>query len=229
MNFSQLYLTVSKCSVGESEADWLQRSRDPESGPWVESLKESAHAASKLVGIMARGVQFLRRENRLDENQFTTQTMRMTAFATGSISVLREFSIQEVFLCGLRFFGFFKGSLHALGRDADWIDLGRLFLEAVEETQELHQTLEVRLLIKSFRCLGSNGLTTANDIALLFSMLGDIVRPAGTPRRLDEELTFVNRTVQSLREHLGLESIHFLGTTYQVFCLLSCKVFFGKT
>ena len=221
-----IHFITTPFSVGDSEADWLLRSRDPNSGPWVESLTRARAAASKIVHIMNRGVQFLRDNNKLDENRYSRQTLIIVALETTEFSVLRVKHIQEVFLCGFRFFGYFNGCAATIGTDnADWIDLGRQFLNAAREAQELHQTLEVRLIIKAFRCLGKNGSTTANDILMLFSILSKIERPKSSPRRLDEELSFENRSVKSLRDHLGLSSCPFLGTIYQVyihaFCLLS--------
>jgi hypothetical protein len=173
---------------------------------------------------MQAGHHYLTDCNKLTLNAFSPLTAELIQLHSTSPTILRSRYILEVFICGSKFFNFFSTrdsgvkslEIFSEAERIDWLNLRQLFLNAVEETQELHQTLHMRLIFKSFRCLGINGDTRANDIMLFFHELKPKERARGVPLKLDDKFTISERSVESFKDHVCPDQFHFGGTAYQV-------------
>ena len=186
---------------------------------------------------MQAGHHYLTDCNKLTLNAFSPLTAELIQLHSTSPTILRSRYVLEVFICGSKFFNFFSGrdsgakslEIFSEAERIDWLNLRQLFLDAVEETQELHQMLHMRLIFKLFRCLGINGDARANDIMLFFHELKPKERAQGVSLKLDDKFTIGERTVESFKDHVFPDQFNFGGTGYQViisyyfYCLIQFR------
>ena len=153
--------------------------------------------------------------SRLAENVYSSHAQEIVALNQGN-AILRVMHVQEIMLCGDRFFKYFIDQVDFAAMSftdenqrRDWQTLADAFQFGIEEIQNLHQGLEVRLLLKSNCCLGRNGLTNSNDLFMWFSTLMPTVFDCpGT--------AFKNRTLFSIKDLVFKEKFNLGGTCYQV-------------
>ena len=212
-----LELIVTSCSVGDTEASWILRSRDPTCGPFAEALDEARIKTSNLVVLIDQGISYLNSltPSRLAENVYSSQVQEIVTLNRGD-AILRVMYVQEIIICGDRFFKYFIDQVDSAAMSftddnqrRDWQTLADDFQFGIEEIQRLHQGLEVRLLLKSNCCLGRNGLANSNDLFMRFSTM--------MPKGFDCPGTaFKNRSLVSIKNIVFQEKFNIGGTTYQV-------------
>jgi hypothetical protein len=216
--------------------DWLESSQDPAAGFIVEALEKAKDATAKIVAVMQCGLKYLEDCQKVSSNSFSPLTSEIVRIQS-THTVLKTLLIQEVFICGTKFFNFFSSRESGIRsfqsfnerEKADWLDLMEKFRDAVRETQELHQTLHMRLLFKFFRCLGVSGDARANDLLLWFHELKHKVRDKEDLLKLDDKFSIAERSIVDFKDHVCPDKFHFAGTGCQVtsysVCCFNCLAY----
>jgi hypothetical protein len=186
-------------------------------------LEAAKDRTEKIIAIMQSGLKYLEDCQKVSSNSFSLLTSDIVRLQSTN-TVLKTMLVQEVFICGTKFFNFFSSRESGIRsfqsfterEKADWLDLRKRFLNAVKETQELHQTLHMRLLFKIFRCLGVNGDSRANDLLLWFHDLKHKVRDSEDLLKLDDKFTIGERSIEDFKDHVCPDQFHFAGAGSQV-------------